>query len=436
MRFKSKIFYGTQKGSMLIELLMSIALAAIIMPFIFKYQQNAAMRAENIAITRQMDSIQDALERYILDNRETLLNTVGRNITRVEMAQLQDYGVSPDLVLSAGDDYQLRILKSNDLDGKATLQGVIVFSSEEITPMRTREIIALGGDSMGFIEGNRAYGSFGAWHTDSVDLGVNVSGGIVETTSVNRDNALYLWRVPSKDSADATMLSGLNLGGHNINNAAFFNAQAAQFDETLTMGVAVADNVIFENRITLDQPFESASATVSGILTSDSRTMEVYGTLSLADTAKFSSFTTGDLWVNNMTLGGLSVYNEDDPTILKVNRNIDMTFGSVDALYVTVGFTGSITPRLVVRSLIQDSVNPAYYWDVASGVANMQDIIFEELNRLASLAVYMENASDTESGKIFGAVSSNKNATVSDYMNALQEIQNKVRAKYRMLKLE
>ena len=202
------------------------------------------------------------------------------------------------------------------------------------------------------------------------------------------------------------------------------------------MGVAVADNVIFENRITLDQPFESASATVSGILTSDSRTMEVYGTLSLADTAKFSSFTTGDLWVNNMTLGGLSVYNEDDPTILKVNRNIDMTFGSVDALYVTVGFTGSITPRLVVRSLIQDSVNPAYYWDVASGVANMQDIIFEELNRLASLAVYMENASDTETGKIFGAVSSNKNATVSDYMNALQEIQNKVRAKYRMLKLE
>ena len=141
-----------------------------------------------------------------------------------------------------------------------------------------------------------------------------------------------------------------------------------------------------------------------------------------------------------MTLGGLSVYNEDDPTILKVNRNIDMTFGSVDALYVTVGFTGSITPRLVVRSLIQDSVNPAYYWDVASGVANMQDIIFEELNRLASLAVYVEDADDTESGKIFGAVSSNKNATVSDYMNALQEIQNKVRnkvrAKYRMLKLE
>lgn len=436
MRFKSKIFYGAQKGSMLIELLMSIALAAIIMPFIFKYQQNAVMRAENIAVTRQMESIQGALERYIVANREDLLKTVGRNITRVEMAQLQDYGVSPDLVLSAGDDYQLRILKSNDLDGKATLQGVIVFSSEEITPMRTREIVALGGDSMGFIEGNRAYGTFGAWHSDAVDLGVNVSGGIVETTSVNRDNALYLWRVPSKNVADATMMSGLNLGGHNIKNAAFFNAQAAQFDETLTMGVAVADNVIFENRITLDQPFESANATVSGILTADSRTMEVYGTFSLADTAKFSSFTTGDLWVNNMTLGGLSVYNEDEPTILKVNRNIDMTFGSVDALYVTVGFTGSITPRLVVRSLIQDSVNPRYYWNVESGIANMQDIIFEELNRLASLAVYMENASDTESGKIFGAVSSNKNATVSDYMNALQEIQNKVRAKYRMLNLE
>lgn len=436
MRFKNTIFTGAQKGSMLIELLMSIALAAIIMPFIFKYQQNAVLRAENISITRQMENIQSALERYIIENREGLLKTVGRNITRVELSALQDYGVSPDLVLSAADKYQLRVLKSNDLDGKATLQGVVVFSSEEITPMRTREIVALGGDTMGFIEGNRAYGTFGAWRTDAVDLGVNVSGGLVETTAVNRDNALYLWRVPSNDAIDATMSSGLNLGGHNIDNAAFLNAMSAQFDESLTMGVVVADNVIFENRVTLDQPFESANAVVSGLLSADSRTMEVANTFSLADTAKFSSFTTGDLWVNNMTLGGLSVYNEDEPTILKVNRNIDMTFGSVDALYVTVGFTGSITPRLVVHSLIQDSVNPLYYWDLETGVANMQDIIFEELNRLATLAVYIENASDTESGKIFSAVSSNKNATVSDYMNALQEIQNKVRAKYRLLNLE
>lgn len=436
MKKRSSFFLNQQQGSMLVELLMSLAIAAMVMPFIFKYQYNAAMRAENISITKNMENIQSALERYIVDNRENLLKTVGRNITRVNISDLINYGVSPDLVAESGDKYQLRVLKSSDIDDKATLQGVIVFSSDDITPLRTREIVALGDDSMGFIEGNRAYGNFGAWRTDTVDLGVSVSGGIVETTSVNRDNALYLWRLPSENAADATMLSALNLSGHDITNVSFLNASATQFDETLNVGVAVAKDVIFQNKVTLDNIFESTNVTVSGILSSDSRNMEVSEKFSLADTAKFSNFTTGDLWVANMTLGGLSTYTDEDPTILRVNKSIDMTSGRIDAMYVTVGFTGSITPRLVVNYRIEDSTNPSYFWDASYGTANMKDIIFEDLNRMAELAVYSENDNKTETGKIFSSVAANENATVSDYMIAIQEIQNKVRAKYRLLNLE
>ena len=425
-----------ERGSMLIELLMSVALAAIIMPFIFRYQQSVVQRAENIAIAEQMTGIQTALERYIVDNREQLLQTVGRNITRVNMADLVDYGLNPDL-LAAVDDYQLRILKSNDINDRATLQGVIVFSSDEITPMRTREIVALGGDNMGFIEGNRAYGTFGAWHADAIDLGLNVTDGIVETTSVNRDNALYLYRVPTDNASDATMLSGLNLGGHDITNAAFFDAASAEFGETLTLGVGAATDVIFQSRTTLDQVLDVKSATVAGILSSDSRTMEIAKNISLADTAKFTSFTTGDLWVSNMTLGGLSISTDyDGPSVLNVNKTVDMTGGNIDAMFVTVGFAGSITPRLVVYDRIEDSTNPNYYWDVEYGVANLADVTLQELNRMAPLAVYAENATSTDSGRIFNAVVTNKNATASDYMNAINQIQNAVSAKYRQLNLE
>lgn len=421
---------------MLIELLMSVALAAIIMPFIFRYQQSVVQRAENIAIAEQMTGIQTALERYIVDNREQLLQTVGRNITRVNMADLVDYGLNPDL-LAAVDDYQLRILKSNDINDRATLQGVIVFSSDEITPMRTREIVALGGDNMGFIEGNRAYGTFGAWHADAIDLGLNVTDGIVETTSVNRDNALYLYRVPTDNASDATMLSGLNLGGHDITNAAFFDVASAEFGETLTLGVGAATDVIFQSRTTLDQTLDVKSATVAGILSSDSRTMEVAKNISLADTAKFTSFTTGDLWVSNMTLGGLSISADyDGPSVLNVNKTVDMTGGNIDAMFVTVGFAGSITPRLVVYDRIEDSTNPNYYWDAEYGVANLADVTLQELNRMAPLAVYAENATSTDSGRIFNAVVTNKNATASDYMNAINQIQNAVSAKYRQLNLE
>ena len=428
--------HHAQHGSMLVELLMSVALAAIIMPFLFRYQQDAIQRAENIVIADNMENIQSALERYIVANREVLLNTVGRNIVRVNIADLIDYGVSIDLA-SHDDEYQLRVLKSNDITGRATLQGVVVFSSDEIDPMRTRQIVAIGGDDMGFIDGNRAYGTFGAWHANTLDMGLDVSDGIVELTDINQDASLYLWRVPSDNASDATMISGLNLGGHDITNASFFNASSAQFDETLTLGVGAASNVIFQNRTTLDNYFESTSATVAGILSSDSRTMEVSGNFSLADTGKFTSFTTGDLRATNMTLGGLSILSDlDGPAILQVNRSIDMTGGHIDAMYVTVGFAGSIAPRLVVRDRIEDSTNPNYFWDVDYGVANLVDVTLQELHAMAMDMVYSENAPDTDAGRIFNAVVSNKNATASDYMNAITEIQNAVRAKYRRLNLE
>ena len=55
---------------------------------------------------------------------------------------------------------------------------------------------------------------------------------------------------------------------------------------------------------------------------------------------------------------------------------------------------------------------------------------------MAPLAVYAENATSTDSGRIFNAVVTNKNATASDYMNAINQIQNAVSAKYRQLNLE
>lgn len=423
-----------QSGSMLVELLMIVALAAIIMPFIFKYQQSVVQRSENIAIAGRMEKIQSVLERYIVDNRETLMNTVGRNIVRVNLSDLEKYGLSSDIVNDG--QYQLRVLKSSDIEGRATLQGVIVFSSDDITPMRTREIVALGGDSMGFIEGNRAYGTFGAWHADAIDLGLNVSEGVVETTAVNSNNALYLYRVPTDDENDSMMLSGLNLGGHDIINSTFFNASSVEFAETMTLGVTATKEVIFQNRTTLDKILEVQNATVSGTLSSDSRTLEIGKTLSMGDVGKFTSFTTGDLWVSNMTLEGLSINSDDGPSILNINKSLDMTGGIIDAMFVTVGFAGSITPRLKVYDRIEDSTNPDYYWDVASSTANFMDLSLQDLSRMAQMLIYEEKDRNTDTWRIFSTVVSNKNATASDYINAINEIQTAVRIKYRQLNLE
>ncbi len=420
---------------MLVELMLSIALAMIVIPFIFRYHQRAVQRAENIAVTRQMQGVRGALERYITAHRDELLAPVGKNITRVALADLEEYGVSPDLIAGYGQKYQLRVLKSADNNNQATLQGVVVLADSDISPLRTREIVNIAGDRVGFLDAGHAYGAFGTWRGAAVDLGLSSPGGIVETTAALRDNAKYLWRVPSNDASDATMLSALNLGGHDIVGASFFNGRNAVFDDALTVGRIAAGDIIFQNRTTIDKKLTAVSSTVSGALSSDAKNMDVAGRFSLSDVGKFSNFSVTDLYVTNMTLSGLSISDTGDAAVLKINQSLDMTSGRIDAMFVTVGFAGSITPRLVVRDRIEDSVNSAYYWDAARGVANFSDVSLAELARMAPMVAAAEGRGTT-AAQIFGAVAANKNATAADYMNAIKKIQDQVRKKYRGLNLQ
>ncbi len=438
MTFAMKIFSekNNARGNMLVELLLSIALAALIIPFIFQYHRDAIRRAENIAITQQMTDVQTALERYIVDNRSNLLSTVGRNITRVNLQDLIPYGI-PDSVVNVGDDvYQLRVVKSSDSVHGASLQGVVVRVSDDISPLRTREIIGLSDGSMGFIDNKHVYGTFGAWHTDAIDLGLDIQNGIIETTDVNRGDTKYLWRIPSDVADDAKMLSALSLGGHDIKNAKFFNALRLELFEKLSVQTLMARDIIFQNRTSIDSVFTVTNAVVSGKMSSDSKNLDIAGPFTLYDKGKFSSVTTDNLWVTNLTLSGLSIDSAGRAATLKINQALDMTSGRIDAIYVTVGHAGSVTPRLYVSDRIEDSLNPEYFWDIKSGSANFMDATFAELNRMATLAFFNEGDDTTYAGQLFGAVSANKNATVADFMRAISDIQNRVREKYQRLNLE
>ncbi len=422
---------------MLVELLLSVALAMLIIPFVFKYQRNAIERRENIVVTKQMTVIQEALERYIIDNRETMLKPYGKNITRVELAELAKYGLDEGIIEDQNVKYQLRVLKSKDFNGQSTLQGIVVYESDKITPFRTHQIVNMSGGQVGFIEGNKAYGANDSWRASVADLGVNATTGLVGSTTINRDNALYLWRVPTDNPDDATMRSSLNLGGHDILNVKDISLVNGSFDEFITADKISSRNMIFDNRTTIDSNFTTKSATVSGSLTSDSRNLEISGRLSLTDTGKFSSFTTNDLMVTNLTLPGLSIDNPDGgPVILTINGSVKMRYGSVSAMHVTVGYAGSITPRLTVTSKITDPQNPGYYWDASASAASFNDLFLGDLNRMVGYLPRADFDMTTNAGRTFKSIASNANATVADYQNALNKIAADVRAKYKMLKLQ
>ena len=428
--------HNQTRGTVLIEFLLTIALAGTLMPFIYGYQNRAVMRAENVRVTRQMQKIQSVLEKYIVENKDSMLTTVGRSIIRVRLSDLIEYGLDQEFVHANSDKYQVRILKSQDYGDQPSLQGVIVLSDSDITPMRTREIVSMGDDKIGFVDGVHAYGSFGTWRVNTADLGIDATSGIVQTTSVNRDSSLYLWRVPSDDVIDATMLSALNLGDRDIINSSFVNIGGLSLDESFEANKIITNDLIFKNRTTIDTTkLSSQTAIVSGTLSGDAKNIVVNGTLSLADLAKASSFTTDNLWVNELSLGGLSTPS-GVAAVLRAGGSLDMTEGRISAMFVSVGFTGSITSRLGVREKIIDSINKDYYWDVKSRTANMVEINSPTLSNLATQVLRRESVSGTTATRIFSAVASNKNATVGDYLNAIRDIGQSVRAKYQMLNLE
>jgi len=100
-----------------------------------------------------------------------------------------------------------------------------------------------------------------------------------------------------------------------------------------------------------------------------------------------------------------------------------------------VGYAGSVTPRLSVSEKIQDSKDSSFYWDIKSKKARFVDLMLPELSRMAAYAFAAESKIGTESTTVFGGVVANSNASVADYINAINEIQKRVTAKYQMLKL-
>ena len=435
---KQRFLQNFERGGMLVELMMTIALAAILIPFAFRYQQNAVSRARNVAITKQMENVQIALERYIIENKNLLMKPIGKKITRVKVEDLVNYGLPEYIADNYGNDYQLRVLKSADKENKSTLQGIVILSSGDINPLRTHEIVNLGGGKIGFVEGGKTYGGFGAFHANATDFGIDNANGIVGITSLTRGNTEYLWRVPSEKNEDSMMLSPLNLDGHDISHVKFLDANKAQFEEKLSIGKLVANTLVFSNRTTLDSIFVAENAVVNGAFTADARELNVGGVLSLVDSGKFSSFYTNDLYVNNLTLSGFSVSSStaNKVPILRVIGDMDLVLGRVNANYVSVGYTGSVTPRLFITDKIQDAKDSSFYWDIKGKKARFVDANFPELSRMASNISAIESKNGTYATTIFSGVVANTNATVGDYLNAINEIQTKVREKYHLLNLE
>lgn len=370
-----------QNGGMLLELMLSIALAAIIIPFVFRYQKNTIERARNISLVKQMETVQSALERCIFENREELLrqgvsifsenNTDPDNIDCLILFNddeddprgLINYGLTAEFVNDFRNDYVLRILKSNDNTGQPVLQGVVLLNNQNINALRTREIVRLGGGKVGFLDGDVVQGGYRAFNAEKIDFDFqNIDNGIVQTTDTMRGYSKYLWRLPSGDEKDATMLSWLNLDGHDINNVDALRAYNAIFSSDLVFpgddSAVNATTVFFTKLASINSECNGDLATVRGHLTINSGgVLNVTDKTSLRGLGKFTECNSPKLNTHEMTLTKFSI---DSDSLIVGGR---MVMNKIIAGKVSVDKGPVITPRLVISKRIT-SPDGKFYWEV------------------------------------------------------------------------
>ena len=265
MKKNKKFLLENERGGMLVELMLTLAITAIMIPFLFRYQQNAVERANNIAVARRMEIVQSALEKYIVKYRSEYINGSDNSITEVSfqnIAPFLPYGFLDD---NNVDDYSLRVLKRSGNNNNAILQGIVFLSNN--MPLQTRQIANLGGGKIGYTDdyGN-VFGGFNVFTTTKANVGVGEQSGLVGTTAISANDTEYLWRMGSdfEDSAsNATMHKDLDLGTQNVVNVNETTVDQAQFALSLNADtVNVGNTLYFFNKLNFST--EGSAPYISG----------------------------------------------------------------------------------------------------------------------------------------------------------------------------
>lgn len=436
MNAKRKMFFyqNHQHGGMLMELMLAVAISAVLIPFIFRYQKNTIERARNIAVVKQMEIVQKALEKCIESNRLELMKPVSQHYVYTEGSEclmltdgtgqhgLIKYGLNENFANDYKDDYVLRILLKKKIANSDTgvLQGVVLLQQDGITAMRTREIVDVGGGKLGYTKDDTVYGGFNSFETTLNNLGLSKMNGVVGITSAIRRavNNQYLWRVPTDAGADSTMLSDLDINGNNITNISNLTGKDMSFDFYTVDTVATDKAKIESNTLTFNEPVTITSCNIgehpylSAIMNPGENTtcslkgVDSNASLSISDSSKFNGslycteYTTQDLTIKNNVIvnkfGSCRENTECGQNTKFSSYDKDINIASIKADDVIVSNSVSL-PKLTVKCIAPtDSTKTDYYYNVSQNGCNNEnykasfyDVHIKKLGKVMK-AVYEE----------------------------------------------
>jgi len=402
------------------------------------YKQISSREETRIAVaeSRNLASARDALTRFIEANERRLSAPTAQTVYQIQPRELLPFGFD-----AGNQPLQFRVMKVADSAGRPYLQGMVISDMRGTTPMRTRHIAQGAGEGAGFIEGGQLYGSFGTrqqplsmWNTTLR------SGGITIETPIVWKTGDYLSRMPGR-RADNTMLSDLDMGKNDIISIGMASVSSAHASENLQLDWGEANSVSFAHNISLDKEFRVlGEANVLGNLTSESGELFVNSNTLLGNMAKFRVVETDKLRAQNLVLENVNSpwnFEAEDQSTLSVANHLGLSNGSITAGTVIGGFAGAVGVSAHITGGLLDSTDPSYHWDFWDRSASMQDMQLSNLGNIMRAVIRQEASTPrTEMERTMQPSASNANATVTDYLRALNTAINRVEQKYNSLNLD
>ena len=233
---KTKIFNNEKNGASILEVLMSMAIVAVAMPFVYSQISETNKNIRDMAIAQNIIELRPAVLNFIRLNQDTWPDVV-----QIRMSE-------EDLQMVA-DDVNAGFIDKYVVNG-ASITDVYLSFKTGTTNLHTANIASHIGDDAAIVGADGvAYGR--TWAVAAPEFNVGDLVYRITRDVAGEDKTKYLHRGSSGDDELNVMLRDLSLGGYNIYDIGGVYASALRIRDVTSTFVTTtdlaADSIYFSN---------------------------------------------------------------------------------------------------------------------------------------------------------------------------------------------
>lgn len=223
---RTKIFFDATRGTSMTEVILAMAIVAIVSPFLYTQITDATDNVRDMALARNIIALRGNVLNYVRANQDRWPDVAQIKLADDELSEISG-------VATAGfiDKYAV---------SGATITDVYLAFDTGLKPIRTMRVARhIGVDAAVVSDDGVAYGA--SWAVSAPDFQPGQLIYRVTRDIAGIDTSKYLHRTSSDDEDLNVMQRDLNMGGNSIFNIATMVAKSARIKNAAAMFANVQD---------------------------------------------------------------------------------------------------------------------------------------------------------------------------------------------------